>query len=1135
MKPSSLLAGLLATSLLWMSPAPAMAEPLFDEATRASSLMTESGVQATAGATDQRIWLDDTKRPVAPGIELRSFRWLDADGFMRGDLLTVDLGSGKVNLDYLFPGVVAKGEPVSTMADREGAVAAVNGDFFDINNSNAPQGPGLSRDGVVKGPNPGTGQSIGVDTTGIARLTSLFLEASLTTPSGTLKVDGLNQAAIPAEGIGAFTSQWGSYTRTRVTGGAARVKEVIVSDGVVTSLADAAGAGQLPDNQIAFVGRNAGADALGALKVGDKVSFDYKLKNDGEPMKVAVGGGVRLVSGGKVVPQSDKAVHPRTAAGFSADGRTMYLLTVDGRSAESRGMSYTELGSFMAEVGASEAINLDGGGSSTLVAREAGESKVDIENEPSDGHERHDPNGLALFAAPGSGNLTGMRMITELDDDDADLLKVFPGLHRELEALGYDETYASVAASPTYKVSDGPGSIDADGTFLSKEPGHSTITATMKFANGKKNKTAPKHVKATTELTVLGQLDRMRASVDKVTLLDPAKPATFQIIGSDRHGFEALIEPGDVKLSYDSSVISVTPNDKGGFTVKAIKDAGTAVVTMEVQGVKSYLPVAMGAVSTVIDDFSKPETWRFTQARAAGSVEPATGYDAGPALKMNYDFTKATATRVGYARPAAPMELEGQPLAIGAWIYGSGQGEWTGFGIIDGTGKAQALYGPYITWTGWKYVEVQVPQTLQTPIQLNYISIIETKAARQYTGSVIIDDVTVKSSPAVKTPTVAPRQDPVVQQHTALNADGEKWNFAVVSDAQFTAKNPGLVPAARRTLQEAVAADPEFVVILGDFVDTGYPEDMALAKKVIDEELTGKVDWYYVPGNHEIYGTNSSANFTATFGDTHRTFDHNGTRFVLLDSSKGSLLSGGFDQWQMFRGALDGAKADPSINGVVAMWHHPPRDPSALKNSQLTNRVEAALVEDWLADFREETGKGAAFVGAGVGAFSANSVDAVPYIVNGNMGKSPSTSVIADGGFSGWSLFAVDPTVTPTPGEALYQADPASPDYRPWLKVEMRPHVDALELTAPASLTVGQSADVSGKVTQHGRTFEIEYPISAAWGGQGVFVGSATAAGEDAVVAYDPSTKKVTGVRAGTAELTLTVNGTSQKVTITVA
>lgn len=89
----------------------------------------------------------------------------------------------------------------------------------------------------------------------------------------------------------------------------------------------------------------------------------------------ALGAGPGLVSDGEINVTTNEEVffgtaipytHPRTAAGIAADGRLLLML-VDGRQRESRGVRLEELAALMVGVGAEEALNLDGGGSSSLV------------------------------------------------------------------------------------------------------------------------------------------------------------------------------------------------------------------------------------------------------------------------------------------------------------------------------------------------------------------------------------------------------------------------------------------------------------------------------------------------------------------------------------------------------------------------------------------------------------------------------------------------------------------------------------------------------------------------------------------------------------------------------------------------
>lgn len=91
------------------------------------------------------------------------------------------------------------------------------------------------------------------------------------------------------------------------------------------------------------------------------------------------------------------ALAPRTAAGFNANGKKLFLVAVDGRSSASIGMAIDELAALPRCLGAAAAVNLDGSGSTALVARRAADNQVTVRNSPSDGAERPVPNGIGIF------------------------------------------------------------------------------------------------------------------------------------------------------------------------------------------------------------------------------------------------------------------------------------------------------------------------------------------------------------------------------------------------------------------------------------------------------------------------------------------------------------------------------------------------------------------------------------------------------------------------------------------------------------------------------------------------------------------------------------------------------------------
>jgi exopolysaccharide biosynthesis protein len=110
-----------------------------------------------------------------------------------------------------------------------------------------------------------------------------------------------------------------------------------------------------------------------------------------------ISGNVVLLRDGQIVPHKDEARHPRTVVGVNSTGDRLILLTVDGRRpGVSIGMSYQELAETMLELGAYQAVNLDGGGSTTLIMRDPEDGSFDTINQPSDGKLRPVANVLGI-------------------------------------------------------------------------------------------------------------------------------------------------------------------------------------------------------------------------------------------------------------------------------------------------------------------------------------------------------------------------------------------------------------------------------------------------------------------------------------------------------------------------------------------------------------------------------------------------------------------------------------------------------------------------------------------------------------------------------------------------------------------
>lgn len=125
-------------------------------------------------------------------------------------------------------------------------------------------------------------------------------------------------------------------------------------------------------------------------------------------MKDVVGGRPLVVDGGVAVDPTTCdphfcALNPRTAVGLTADGDTLILAVIDGRTGIAAGMTSRQVGELMAEIGAETAINFDGGGSTAMyVGSEGG-----IVNVPSEGSERVVANHLGVEIVEPIGTLRG--------------------------------------------------------------------------------------------------------------------------------------------------------------------------------------------------------------------------------------------------------------------------------------------------------------------------------------------------------------------------------------------------------------------------------------------------------------------------------------------------------------------------------------------------------------------------------------------------------------------------------------------------------------------------------------------------------------------------------------------------------
>ncbi len=303
-------------------------------------------------------------------------------------------------------------------ADAGEPLAAVNGDFFlrDEAYAGDPRGLQIVDGDLVSGPTGGA--AFWVDAEGQPHAADVQSEMKVTWPDGTVAPLGLNEPRRP-DGAVLYTASLGPSTFTadglefvleKAGSGPwfplpagetikARVKEIRGTPNTRLS----------PNIMVLSVGP-ALAARLGRFKAGAELTISTATSPDLRGAETAIGGGPVLLRAGEVVeierPKSLMAVpysirskferHPRTAMGWNE--KYYFLVQIDGRQRDlSMGMTLAELSEFMRnQLRCTDAVNLDGGGSSTFWADGS------TRNNPCEGRERELANALLVIRKPGA-------------------------------------------------------------------------------------------------------------------------------------------------------------------------------------------------------------------------------------------------------------------------------------------------------------------------------------------------------------------------------------------------------------------------------------------------------------------------------------------------------------------------------------------------------------------------------------------------------------------------------------------------------------------------------------------------------------------------------------------------------------
>jgi exopolysaccharide biosynthesis protein len=337
----------------------------------------------------------------APGLAFAQYAMASDHGPLAVSILSVDPDEPTLHFDTAIAEdhVISGGERTSAMGLRTGAVAGVNGDYFDIGRTYQPQGLLVRNGELIRGP---------VDRAALAinpykrvTIAEFHLQGTVHVEGRSFPITQINDW--PAGFVTLITPAFGK-TLPPEEGASFASLDPVGNDGRHYRVVDV----QRTDTPLPVsLGLGFGPRTKASVRAGETLELSYQTVPPLDTAVAAIGGGPILLRHGvwyedPHAPAPDERDYrwPVVALARLADDRLL-LVAVDGRHPErSVGMMRPEFANLLVRLGAVDAMALDSGGSVTLVSRAVGDATVSVRNVPSDNSaERWVSDALFLYSS----------------------------------------------------------------------------------------------------------------------------------------------------------------------------------------------------------------------------------------------------------------------------------------------------------------------------------------------------------------------------------------------------------------------------------------------------------------------------------------------------------------------------------------------------------------------------------------------------------------------------------------------------------------------------------------------------------------------------------------------------------------
>ncbi len=649
--------------------------------------------------------------PIAPGVESGEYDLLTSAGPIVVHAVAVKPQAANIALNSVLANdaLASGGETISSMAQRTGAIAGINADYFDIGKTNRPTNI-VVRDGtLVRSPRkryalvvPRQGPSQILE----ARLVGMVQLADHSVPLDTVNAD-------PGRGTTLLTPAFGPVAAandvtlvalqpTNGTPPFATYRATSVVDNTVAQ----------PAGYYLAIGLDAYANA-GVPNAGDTIAVSGDLTPVGlNDLVAAVGGGPLILDDGAWTDDPDGPSGgeyaqriPCSGAAIAADG-TLYLLEVDGRQPElSVGVTRPEFSALMRAFGAVRGMAFDGGGSSEIAVRAPGEHSATLADVPSDGRERKVSDGIFVYdnAPVGAATQLVAQPLAVRAMPNATVPVRFAAADAD-EHVVQTDTPISARVEPVTL-----GSY-ANGTFTALHPGDGALVA----RNGALVLRLPVHVyDDPARVVILPQ----EPSVVQAAQLN------LQARAFDAQGY-AIALPA--QLAWRAQSGSIDP--AGTLTV----GSSDALVTLLLGD-----HVATAHVTVGFHDVSLISKASFMTVPRGGDGDAGPSSECPSCLELKYAL--GDTERAAYL--VTDETLPQRSVAVAFEVKDDGSGAQLKLALRNAINEEVLLAVGPMDHAGWRSVVVHLPQGLAQPARLVAIYVIGTNTSASVQGRIVIKNL----------------------------------------------------------------------------------------------------------------------------------------------------------------------------------------------------------------------------------------------------------------------------------------------------------------------------------------------------------------------------------------------------------